>query len=66
MSTVIKSGTIVTADTTYPADVLIENGVIAAIGRDLSGDTVLGASGSYVMRGQPRSALPTLKCLMGT
>lgn len=32
MSTVIKSGTIVTADLTYEADVLIENGRIAGIG----------------------------------
>ena len=35
MSTVIKGGTIVTADMTFPADVLIEGDKIAAIGKDL-------------------------------
>jgi dihydropyrimidinase len=50
-STVIKAGTIVTADVTFPADVLIENGRIAAIGTDLKGDTALDASGCYVMPG---------------
>ena len=38
MSTVIKGGTIVTADLTYAADVLIEGGKIAAIGQGLVGD----------------------------
>ena len=38
MTTVIKNGTIVTADLTYKADVLIEGGVIAQIGPDLKGD----------------------------
>ncbi|PTW50289.1 dihydropyrimidinase [Rhodovulum kholense] len=51
MSTVIRNGTIVTADLTYEADVLIEGGKIAAIGPDLSGDEVLDASGCYVMPG---------------
>jgi dihydropyrimidinase len=51
MSTVIKGGTIVTADLSYEADVLIEDGRIAAIGPDLSGDTVLDATGAYVMPG---------------
>ena len=37
MSTIIKNGTVVTADLTYKADVLIEGGVIAAIGPDLTG-----------------------------
>ncbi|MCB1494844.1 MAG: dihydropyrimidinase [Bauldia sp.] len=50
-STVIKGGTIVTADTTFPADVLIEGETITAIGKDLSGDTVIDASGCYVMPG---------------
>jgi dihydropyrimidinase len=50
-STVIKNGTIVTADLTYEADVLVENGVITRIGPDLSGDEVLDASGCYVMPG---------------
>ena len=51
MSTVIKNGTIVTADLTYKADVLIEGGRIAAIGENLSGDTELDATGCYVMPG---------------
>ena len=51
MSTVIKGGTVVTADVTYQADVLIEDDKIAAIGENLKGDHVLDASGCYVMPG---------------
>ncbi|MBZ4024091.1 dihydropyrimidinase [Rhodobacter sp. TJ_12] len=51
MSTVIKNGTIVTADLTYQADVLVEGGQIAAIGQGLVGDEVLDATGCYVMPG---------------
>ncbi|MCB1488215.1 MAG: amidohydrolase family protein, partial [Bauldia sp.] len=51
MSTVIKGGTIVTADTTFPADILIEGETITAIGKDLTGDTVIDAAGCYVMPG---------------
>ncbi|MGH1330616.1 MAG: dihydropyrimidinase [Paracoccaceae bacterium] len=51
MSTVIKGGTVVTADLTYAADVLIEGGKIAAIGPDLKGDEVLDAAGCYIMPG---------------
>ncbi|MFK7753319.1 MAG: amidohydrolase family protein, partial [Sedimentitalea sp.] len=51
MSTVIKNGTIVTADLTYSADVLIENGVIVEIGKGLSGNEELDATGCYVMPG---------------
>lgn len=51
MSTVIKGGTIVTADLTYKADVKIDGDTIVEIGPDLSGDTVLDATGSYVMPG---------------
>jgi dihydropyrimidinase len=51
MSTVIKGGTVVTADLTYAADVKIEGGRIVEIGPDLKGDTVLDASGAYVMPG---------------
>ena len=50
-TTVIKNGTIVTADLTYKADVLIEGGQITAIGAGLKGDTVLDATGCYVMPG---------------
>ncbi len=51
MSTVIKNGTIVTADLTYTADVRIEGGRIAEIGQGLTGDEVLDATGCYVMPG---------------
>ena len=51
MTTVIKGGTVVTADLTYEADVLIENGKIAAIGKGLKGDETLDATGCYVMPG---------------
>jgi len=51
MSTVIKGGTIVTHDLTYKADVLIEGGRIAAIGPGLQDDTVLDATGCFVMPG---------------
>ena len=50
-STVIKGGTVVTADLTYLADVRVEDGVITAIGAALTGDRVLDASGCYVMPG---------------
>ncbi len=51
MSTVIKGGTIVTADLTYTADVKIEDGRIVEIGPNLSGNETLDASGCYVMPG---------------
>jgi len=50
-TTVIKNGSIVTADLTYKADVMIEKGVITAIGPNLVGDTSLDATGCYVMPG---------------
>ncbi|WP_417596921.1 dihydropyrimidinase [Pararhodobacter oceanensis] len=51
MSTIIKNGTIVTADLTYEADVRVEDGVITEIGKNLKGGTELDASGCYVMPG---------------
>ena len=51
MSTIIRNGTIVTADLTYRADVRVENGVITEIGQNLSGGTELDATGCYVMPG---------------
>ena len=51
MSTVIKGGTVVTADLTYEADVLVENGKITEIGPSLKGDETLDASGCYIMPG---------------
>lgn len=50
-TTVIKGGTVVTADLTYKADVLIEGGKIIDIGQGLKGDKVLDAEGCYVMPG---------------
>jgi dihydropyrimidinase len=51
MTTVIKNGTIVTADLTYKGDVLIDKGRIVEIGPKLSGDEVLDATGCYIMPG---------------
>ncbi len=52
MSTkVIRGGTIVAADRTYEADILIEGEKIKAIGENLKGDTTIDAAGSYVMPG---------------
>ena len=51
MRTVIKGGTVVTASDTFAADVLIEEETIAAIGRDLAGDTTIDARGKYVIPG---------------
>lgn len=51
MSTVIKGGTVVTADLSYPADVLIEDGRIAAIGQGLVAERVLDATGCLIMPG---------------
>lgn len=52
--TVIKNGTVVTAIDTYPADIAIENGKIAAIGIDLptqDATTGINAAGKLVMPG---------------
>ncbi len=51
MATVIKNGTIVTADLTYKADIKVDGGKIVEIGPDLKGDETLDASGCYVMPG---------------
>ena len=50
-STVIKGGTVANADRSYKADVRIEGGKIVEIGENLKGDTVLDATGCYVMPG---------------
>lgn len=49
--TLIKNGTIVTADLTYKADVRIEGGIITEIGPNLKGGDELDATGCYVMPG---------------
>ena len=51
MSTLIANGTIVTADSTYKADILIDGDVIAAIGKGLKGAKTIDARGCYVMPG---------------
>lgn len=51
MTTVIKGGTVVTASESYPADVLIDGEQIIAVGKNLSGDTTIDASGKYVIPG---------------
>ena len=51
MTKVIKGGTIVTADRTYKADVLIEGETIKQIGQDLVGDEYIDAEGAYVIPG---------------
>ncbi len=51
MTTIIKNGTVVTADLTYKADVRIEGGVITEIGQGLKGGTELDATGCYIMPG---------------
>ena len=51
MNTVIKDGTIVTADRTYKGDILVEDGKIAKIGTGLSGNETLDATGCYVVPG---------------
>ncbi|MEM6635382.1 MAG: dihydropyrimidinase [Pseudomonadota bacterium] len=51
MNTVIKGGTVVTADLMYSADVKIEDGTIVEIGPALSSANVLDASGCFVMPG---------------
>ena len=50
-ATIIKNGTVVTADLSYKADVRVEGGVITEIGPNLTGGTVLDATGCYVMPG---------------
>lgn len=48
---VIKNGVIVTAATTYPADIGVQNGRIAAIADSLRGATEIDARGKYVIPG---------------
>ncbi|TYR82496.1 dihydropyrimidinase [Priestia megaterium] len=53
MKKVIKNGVIVTAADTYKADILIENGVISAIGKEFNENNceVIDAKGHYVFPG---------------
>ncbi|TAL09838.1 MAG: dihydropyrimidinase, partial [Chloroflexota bacterium] len=55
MRTLITNGTIVTADGSYAADVLIDGETIAAIGAGMAGmaevDETIDAAGKYVIPG---------------
>jgi dihydropyrimidinase len=53
MSSLIKSGRIVTADQDYTADIYIDGGKIARVGADLqvAADAVFDARGKYVIPG---------------
>jgi dihydropyrimidinase len=56
MRTLIANGTIVTADGSYPADVLLDGEVIVQVGRDLAAagvtaDETIDAAGRYVIPG---------------
>jgi dihydropyrimidinase len=53
MRTLIKNGTVVTASDRYRGDVLVEDEKVAVIGMalDLHADTIIDASGKYVLPG---------------
>jgi dihydropyrimidinase len=56
MRTLITNGTIVTSEGSHPADVLVEDETIAAIGADLAGrgvgaDETIDATGRYIIPG---------------
>ena len=53
MSTLIKNGTIVTAESEFQADLFMEGESIKAIGRDLNvrADEVIDATGKYLLPG---------------
>lgn len=51
MDTVVTNGTVVTATETYQADIGLEEGKIAALGRGLGGVEIIDAQGKYVFPG---------------
>ena len=53
MDLIIKNGTIITADSTFKADIAVKDGVIVEIGLDLGADAleVVDAQGKYVLPG---------------
>ena len=51
MDTVITNGVVVTGADSYEADIGIEKGKIAALGRDLEGTETIDAQGNYVFPG---------------
>ena len=53
MTTLIKTGTLVTAEAEYAADILIQDGKIQSIGQNMTdaADQVIDAAGKYVLPG---------------
>ncbi len=53
MTTLIKNGTIITASDTYKADLLVKNGVISEIGREISkiASEIIDATDKWVLPG---------------
>lgn len=53
MTTLIKNGTLVTAEAEYAADILIQDGKIQSIGQNMTdaADQVIDAAGKYVLPG---------------
>ncbi|MCJ7706416.1 MAG: dihydropyrimidinase [Anaerolineales bacterium] len=51
MDLIIKNGMVVTATESYRADIGVDGGTIALIGRDLSGEEVIDAAGMLVLPG---------------
>jgi dihydropyrimidinase len=53
MTTLIKNGTIVTATDTYKADILVKNGIISEIGREISkiASEIIDAADKWVLPG---------------
>ena len=64
-STVIKGGTIVTADLTYKSDVKIQGGKIVAIGDGLEADKVLDAHRLFHHARRHRSTYPSGNAVHG-
>jgi dihydropyrimidinase len=53
MTTLIKNGTVVTATDTYKADILVKNGIISEIGREISkiASEIIDAADKWVLPG---------------
>jgi dihydropyrimidinase len=53
MTTLIKNGTIITANDTYKADILVKNGIISEIGREISkiASEIIDAGEKWVLPG---------------
>ena len=51
MDAVLKGGTIITAKDTYRADLGIEDGLVASIGKHLEADLLVDVTGRYILPG---------------